>query len=54
MKVKHMRSKKREGWDQLVVTAELGRRLWIDGHGCTSHKITILEGPEEGGSEDEG
>jgi len=54
VKVKHMRPKKPEGWDQLQVTAEPGRRLWIDSQVASPHKIQILEGPEKGGDVHEG
>ena len=49
MKVRHMRPKKIGGWDQLEVTAEPGRCLWIDGQVIDTHKIKILEGPEKRG-----
>jgi len=49
MKVRHFKPGKPDGWDQLEVTAEPGRRLWIDSQVIDTHKIRILEGPEERG-----
>jgi len=54
MKVRHLKPKKPDGWDQLEVTAEPGRRLWIDGQVIDNHRIRILEGPEKEGDVHEG
>jgi len=51
MQIRHLKAKKPDGWNQLIVKADQGRRLFIDPESCEVQdkgltKITILEGPE--------
>jgi len=55
MKFRRNKRKKPGGMETLMVRAEEGMRLWIDGYATGPHKILIFEIPEkEGGDHERG